>query len=634
MTVPNNTRMSFSGASSRIYLASLFNDDFFFDQKTRVFKHNIVGTLTKGSTFGELGIMRSVPRAATIISNTECVLALINGDIYRALLKQGQQEEIERKNNFFKKHLLGDLEYNNLLKIAYYFQEKKARKGEILYYEGQPISQVILIQEGEINLQKQLVVDTLDLDKINQDPICKKISKYRAREKFGFENYKFWIQTLAVIGPSEFLGGFEILQPKFRSQFTAQVASDEIKYWSCSVQHFQRLIATFPFFWKELKTKIINHQENRMAHINSIIKSKQIREQIKNGVSKRNIDVKREAVTGALGTGFIKNIPSKITNRMKRIQLFNSEAKPLDLVEKKADHIVNQIEGASISPPKHPTTENKILAKKVKLKRREEENRRLMSRVTFDKKLERIASCLSRMPRENSVISREDLVEIIIHKPKDLEVSSIKIQRARNSSAGKMGKASKAINSTADNTIAMSNGEGSLVKIKRPHSNSCIDIISSNSHILRPNTAFKNDSKLFEYSGMHRRIKSSLDNARRSSILDNDHNYINTNHFQGKRCGINSRDTGNTLSTNLIMNPVGVKIRKVLMESFKSRFTNSKQSIQPKIKGSYKLTVEDVCRRDYFEKRRISNTAKFNRRVANMTRARTSIRPRHGGSLG
>ena len=52
-------------------------DDFFFDSESQVFKHHFCNNMASGVSFGELGVMRNVPRSATVVVKESGTLGML-----------------------------------------------------------------------------------------------------------------------------------------------------------------------------------------------------------------------------------------------------------------------------------------------------------------------------------------------------------------------------------------------------------------------------------------------------------------------------------------------------------------------------------------------------------------------------
>lgn len=73
----------FHGIDMLLYI----HDPFFFDLDTQVFKHHFASHITKGASFGELGVMRNVQRAATVISTKRTLLGVLEAEDFVKILK-------------------------------------------------------------------------------------------------------------------------------------------------------------------------------------------------------------------------------------------------------------------------------------------------------------------------------------------------------------------------------------------------------------------------------------------------------------------------------------------------------------------------------------------------------------------
>ena len=276
-------------------------DPFFFDQETKVFKHHFAKRYEVGDTFGELGIMRMIPRSATAVCAVDCVFGLLNAKDFRKILNNEQKQKIEKRMTFFKKNLLFDLDYNDQVKISYFFTKKIKKKGQLVFEQGKRMTEVILIRKGELELSLKLNLDLFELSKQSDMlPIERSIVSMRTIKEYGVDNYISWVQKVAVATQSEFLGGWEVYRLNKVAQFTAKVVSDQCKYWSCDMVSFETIIETFPKFWKNIIEVVKSKQLKRQAYIERVteIKRENIFKQI--GLNRKNLELKRSNLRKAM----------------------------------------------------------------------------------------------------------------------------------------------------------------------------------------------------------------------------------------------------------------------------------------------------------------------------------------------
>lgn len=63
------------------------DDPFFFDLETQVFKHFFVNCIERGASFGELGVMRNVPRAATVVAKETSLFGTLESEDFVKIMK-------------------------------------------------------------------------------------------------------------------------------------------------------------------------------------------------------------------------------------------------------------------------------------------------------------------------------------------------------------------------------------------------------------------------------------------------------------------------------------------------------------------------------------------------------------------
>lgn len=167
---------------TREFLLGFLHLPYFWDPKYHLFKHIPCVVLGHGCTFGELGIINGTVRSATSICKKDGVICILDGVVYRDVLKAAEERKIELKVNFFKERVLSEaFNYADILKIAYYFEKKSVCKGSILFQEKKPLTQVIILIEGEVNISRIIEFNLLDIDKMKVDQHQKKLIELRSK---------------------------------------------------------------------------------------------------------------------------------------------------------------------------------------------------------------------------------------------------------------------------------------------------------------------------------------------------------------------------------------------------------------------------------------------------------------------
>lgn len=130
----------------------LSNQRHYFDGQ--VFRYYNGGVLGYGQSFGELGLLRKKPRAATILCLENTHFGILLKSDYESIYFDLQNQKLKNMINFFKSSL--DVKFTNDLvtKYAYLFEKKKISYGEIIYKQGDLATTVFLIKKGEISLHK------------------------------------------------------------------------------------------------------------------------------------------------------------------------------------------------------------------------------------------------------------------------------------------------------------------------------------------------------------------------------------------------------------------------------------------------------------------------------------------------
>lgn len=114
-------------------------------------------TYEEGEAFGELALLYNAPRAATIISKTECVLFGLDRETFNHIVKDAAAKKREKYENFLASvELLDTMDPYERSKIADALKPITYKKGEFVVKEGEFGDNFFLIEEGEAIATKTL----------------------------------------------------------------------------------------------------------------------------------------------------------------------------------------------------------------------------------------------------------------------------------------------------------------------------------------------------------------------------------------------------------------------------------------------------------------------------------------------
>jgi CRP-like cAMP-binding protein len=111
-------------------------------------------TLTAGSAFGELAILRRAPRSATAITREECHMASLDADKYDSTLHREHLRTLSQYTDFVScVGMLKGASRSVQLKWAHQMESIELSRGSVLLKQGKTPSQIYLIQAGECEMQ-------------------------------------------------------------------------------------------------------------------------------------------------------------------------------------------------------------------------------------------------------------------------------------------------------------------------------------------------------------------------------------------------------------------------------------------------------------------------------------------------
>jgi CRP-like cAMP-binding protein len=124
----------------------------------RIVYQKKLNTVRNGCQFGELALIESKTRSATIIANefTEC--AVLDKAPFNRILKNYEKEKMDRQISDMRKFLIFNSVYrHDRIKTIYEKMNKiKLIKGQKLVKEGDAFDRIYVVKEGELRISKRL----------------------------------------------------------------------------------------------------------------------------------------------------------------------------------------------------------------------------------------------------------------------------------------------------------------------------------------------------------------------------------------------------------------------------------------------------------------------------------------------
>lgn len=173
---------------------------------------NEVGILTSGSSFGELALISERPRSATIQAREKSSFLVLSKSNFTKILGGIAEKRLSVLVKFLQQiNFFSSRSKSYLIKLAYFFQVKRYKKGQYIYREGENTDGVYFIRDGEVTIEKKRIVTAQSKPVLGSNghglilTIPKRIKN--------FVNVK-----IVIKGKFEAFGGFDVVQNRdFRS---------------------------------------------------------------------------------------------------------------------------------------------------------------------------------------------------------------------------------------------------------------------------------------------------------------------------------------------------------------------------------------------------------------------------------
>lgn len=127
-----------------------------------------VAVIGPGYSFGDLSLIRNIPRLLSVETTQETTLAYIGKLEFNKIMRKVQDRLFNEKVNFLGSLLpFKRLTARGLHRVAHCFHYKSYHKHEMIYSEGEPTDSVFVIISGEFEFAKTLKSNT---DRLGQKP--------------------------------------------------------------------------------------------------------------------------------------------------------------------------------------------------------------------------------------------------------------------------------------------------------------------------------------------------------------------------------------------------------------------------------------------------------------------------------
>jgi cAMP-dependent protein kinase regulator len=122
---------------------------------------NTVGRAFKGKSFGELALLYTSPRAASVIAESDTVLYRVDQKTFRYIMQsQTLQTENDKKDLLLGVAFLKTLEPSDINKLIHTMTPRKFAQGEYLCTKGEQGDVFYVIQEGKIRVTEITIGST------------------------------------------------------------------------------------------------------------------------------------------------------------------------------------------------------------------------------------------------------------------------------------------------------------------------------------------------------------------------------------------------------------------------------------------------------------------------------------------
>jgi len=231
-------------------MSRYIDDPFFFDQHNYSIKVTLGGTSRVGDSFGEVGIMKGIPRTATLICrDDETYLATLDSDSFKRILYPEESMAQEKKLKFFREAVFGKADLTSNGRVLDSFTQRTFLKGDKLYQEGAEVKSAYIIVKGRLRLHRWATRGLKETGKV-------------------VENV-----AVAEVGECTLLVDWTTSYPPTHID-TAVVISDQILVYECPLDSYIEISKQYPQIFADLKDKLEEKHSMRSHYIEKYFDAK------------------------------------------------------------------------------------------------------------------------------------------------------------------------------------------------------------------------------------------------------------------------------------------------------------------------------------------------------------------------
>lgn len=116
-----------------------------------------VGRMGQGKSFGELALLKTKPRAARIVCETNCEFACMCKADYKNVLAKIEERLANDMIDFLQSiPLFSTWSRNLLMKLLYKIEKRSLIKNQVMIKEGDPVNEIFIIKSGEFEVSSKV----------------------------------------------------------------------------------------------------------------------------------------------------------------------------------------------------------------------------------------------------------------------------------------------------------------------------------------------------------------------------------------------------------------------------------------------------------------------------------------------